>query len=320
MSISNGHSSPSQLRAAHFDSTPPVRFLIVGKQRSGTTLVHQILAGHPNIASNPREASSRLLTDLGASLFNTNRDLFLGNAKDSIGPSETISRLFDLAVEQGQRIDGHVAAGLKIATGWVHEAQALSDGILTHAPNLRIVHVRREDPVSACVSYEFAAANNRFQIYAGENAPTPRIKINRTQLIHYVADWWAINAAFDRLSALTHYMRVDYERDVLTGTLLDGRDLFEFVGAPIVAPTWVNLKKPLPPKEQTVTNLAECEDVAAGTLDALAADVPLSEIMRRYGPDLPTIAADLIGQAAGHPATILRRSYWRPLSWRLFGK
>lgn len=298
----------------------PVRFLVVGMQRSGTTLVHQLLAGHPDVASNPREAAPALFHDFGATYFNTNRNLFEGQSESALGPDQTLIRLFDLAVEQAASISNRGAAGLKVATGRIKEAEAMADAIVAHAPTLRVVHIRREDPIAACVSFEFASKNKRFQIHDGEDTPQPRIQIHRTRLVNYIHNWWAINAAFDRLSVLPHHLRVDYERDLASGALLGGETLFDFIGVEPVAPTWVTLKKSLPPKEETVVNLAECEDVAAGVIADLSRGAELPELFRRHGPSLPRVAADLAGQAMHHPATVLRRSYLRPLSWKLLGK
>ena len=64
--------------AARRPQEGPVRFLVVGMQRSGTTLVYQLLAGHPDVAANPREAAPALFHGLGAASFNTPRDLFAG--------------------------------------------------------------------------------------------------------------------------------------------------------------------------------------------------------------------------------------------------
>lgn len=300
----------------------PVRFLVTGMQRSGTTLVYQILAGHPDVAANPREAAPALFHGFNAASFNTPRDLFAGRKDaDPIGPGETLRRLFDLAVEEGTRIGDHAAAGLKVATGSPAEAVAMVEAILAHAPDLRIIHVRREDPVAVAASFvDFLQNPERRQIFEGSARPSPRLSIRRDVLVRHVHDWHFINAAFDRLAALPHYRRIDYGRDIASGALLGGAALFDAIGVPKMQPDWVSLRKSLPAKEETVVNLAECERVAAAVQAGLAEGMALPELFRRHGPSLASLVMRLAGEALRHPATSLRRSYWIPLKWKVAGQ
>lgn len=298
-------------------SAEPTFFLIVGMQRSGTTVVHQIVAGHPEVASNPREAAPRLFFDFGAALFNTDRKLFEAD-KEGLSEREVILDLFRVAVEQNGRIAAHSVAGLKVATGFTDQARRMVDAILEHLPDLKIIHVRRADPVAACASFLYASENRRFQIHEGENKPRPKITVETEYLLKYLYAWHSINRELERLSQLSGYTCIEYERDIASGEIFDGRAPFNFLGLRPLTVDWVTLTKSLPAKEEMITNAAECDAIAAAMMDDLRSGATMPALYRRYGPSLLEITKLRLREVGKHPMTCMRRSFWRPFSWKLF--
>ncbi|MCP4309315.1 MAG: sulfotransferase [bacterium] len=296
------------------------RFLVVGMQRSGTTLVHQIIAGHPDVFTHSREAAPRLFTEAGDSHFNTDRSLFpsdVPRGTQALDPDELVRLYFDAAVAHAGECLPDTVRGLKVATGLQHETKAMVEAIIEHFSDLAVIVVKRDDPLAACASYHFASHTGRFQAFEGEDVTAQPMTISRDYLVRYVHNWHAINAALHGLLALPRSMSVVYERDIAGGRLTDGGALFDFLGVDRRPVTWVSLRKSLPPPEDIVANHAECEKVAAEAVALLDCGADLAEVYNACGPPPLSVAAHLARHTLRHPGAIRLRSFWAPLGWSL---
>ncbi|MEO0451720.1 MAG: sulfotransferase [Pseudomonadota bacterium] len=294
------------------------RFLVVGMQRSGTTVVHQVISGHSRITTTPREVSPKLFYDFCDAYFNTNRNLFTARERSpESNKAQILAGLFETIASSGVSASVEECIGLKVATGMAAEAKKMVDAILEHAPELHIIHVERKDVVAACASFSFAEENRRFQIHEGEELPTPKIEIEREFLLQYIVNWKRINAEFERLSDLKHYSKISFEAEIASGQIQNGEKLFDFLGLEPEPVEWVTLQKSLPSKQDTVTNLEECESIATQVIDAFNAGASIQTIYDEHGPSLISVVIKRVKEFVRHPATVLRRSYWRTLSWKL---
>lgn len=298
------------------DNPTPLRFLVVGMQRSGTTVAHQVIAGHPQVASNPREVGPQLFTDFARSYYNSGYDLFAQDG-DRLSEGGTVERLFDLLVEQGQQIGDRPVIGLKVAVGQVQAAQEIATTIQQYMPALRVIHVARTDPIAAFASLRIAQKSGVFHTQGEGGQGVPKLTLSRHDLVRYINDWDGINRAFSSLSALPHYTHVNFEQDIQHGTYLNGKAIFECLGLDPMTPDWVSLRKGLPPVADIVVNLEEAEALFETLSPELEKGVDLRVLLCRYGSSLPQILAQMGRQALAHPATCLRRSYWSELMWKL---
>ena len=295
----------------------PRRFLVIGMQRSGTTVVHQILSGHPDVLSNPREAAPRLFYDYGAHYFNTEGKLFPTDNRAPLTRAELVRGYFDLAVAQAARGGAGGVRGLKVAIGSGSEAERMTDAVLSDFRDLKIVVVERRDGLAACVSFYFAQQNQRFQVFNGENLAPVRFRLDPDYLVRYLVNWYKINRALRRLSAAEAVLRIGFEDDLASGRVLDGEKIFRFVGLRPVPVRWVSLRKALPAPEEMLLNFEECRRTTAETIAALEEGADLPEVYRRAGPSLGGVIARMARHCMRHPGALRLPSFWAPLRWKL---
>ena len=298
---------------------PEQRFLVVGMQRSGTTLVHQLIAGHPDVFTHSREASTRLFTDFGAHYFNTDAGLFPTDhgPLNPVDADALLRMYFDVAVSHGGQPPEGAVRGLKIAIGYAKAAERFVEIVRHHFTDLFIVLVKRTDPVAACASFAFASKTGRFQVFQGDDEPFQRLKISREYLLRYIWNWSKINSSLDRLKELPNFLPISYEDDVLTQKLLSGTEVFEFLKVPQKQVNWISLKKSLASPKDTIQNFDEVAEVADKALAGILQGESYEEIFYKYGPSPPVVLYDMAKHAIRHPGAIRLKSFWAPMHWSI---
>lgn len=221
------------------------RFLIVGMQRSGTTVTHHCLGGHPQIALMTDEVSVDPFFTKGMSVFTTGRETFDARCRGYL-------RLFDAiataAVDRAVR-----AAGLKVALGTPEDAADLVECLQEHFPDIKVVMVRRNDLVAQCGSLRRAMRTGQWHAF-GKNSGRSgdKFAIPEDEFDDYMRGCRRIEAQLDRLKASHAVFELQYERDIAPG--MDKYRLFDFVGVERTAVTWMEMEKVSPPADEFITN------------------------------------------------------------------
>lgn len=262
------------------------RFLVVGMQRSGTTVTHQLVAGHPDIATNAREASAELFIDIGDSYFSTTKRLFPVHEEVGTQRPELVECYFDLAVRHGGDFDDKALRGLKVAVNRLDRTERMVESILRNMPDLKVILVARSNVVAAAMSaYLFARSHKHRLIHKVEDRGVYEpFELPAEFMANYVVKWRRTNTVLAKLLNLETAMEVHYEQDIEGKRLLDGKALFEFLRVKPVSVDWLTLKKNLSPPAELLTNFDEVKTLADHVTALVDSGCNDDEILRPYRP------------------------------------
>ena len=192
----------------------PAPVFIIGMPRSGTTLVEQILAGHPRVfaAGKSRElqvAVAGLETDNAGLAFPEIVPTLTGGALHRLG-----ARYVDAVIASGPEA-GRIEAGRIIdkMPGNFHFAGLIHLAL----PNARIIHVRR-DPIDTCLS----CFTQLFRV--GQ-----RLSYDPRELGRYYRAYEALMAHWDRVMPAGIMLDVRYE-DVVADVEREARRIVAHCG------------------------------------------------------------------------------------------
>jgi len=226
----------------------PTRYLIIGMQRSGTTVTHECLGGHPHV--------STLEPELNARSFSAGFDAFThGKIPQELRPL-SYYRLFD-ALAGLSATDQTTHLGVKCALSHPCEAEALVHSLQTFLPEAKAILVFRNDLVAQYASLIKAQKTRRWHASEPSNRTVDsdvRVRIGQRELLYYVANAFKIGIVLKKLVKTHSVFQVSYERDILPGNLEYCKKLLVFLGLPLVEMTWSDAQKLSPPPEDYVAN------------------------------------------------------------------
>jgi LPS sulfotransferase NodH len=150
-----------------------VRYIIVGAQRSGTTVVHMAAMGHPNVAALSDEVKINPLFAKGISSFTFGNDFTEEKEKGLSALFNTLTLLLSN--------DETIAHGCKIACANEKLADTLISALKTRLKDVKVILVVRKDLVA---QYGSALSSARTGIFHSWNRgydlqKIKKIKINR---------------------------------------------------------------------------------------------------------------------------------------------
>jgi hypothetical protein len=248
---------------------PRIRFLIIGMARSGTTITHQAVQGHPNIMSCMDELKVAPFFTQGVSVFtvsgrnNFERDNSYGMLIDAVTLFPTESRGPNV-LGYGGMADcpkGEVLAnGVKVAIDEVKDADDLVTAMQKYdsLKAVKVIRVNRRDLVAQCASLDRAWRTGRWHSFHTQAPAVPNpeapFKISEKVFGQYVDRAVGIRAAFDRL-ALTHsVIELSYEDEIAALGPAAFERVFRFLGVPPVTPSWIHSQKVAPPVSDYLLN------------------------------------------------------------------
>ena len=116
------------------------RYLIIGACRSGTTVVHLAIMGHPNVSALNDEVKINPFFTKGISAFTYGNDLEKEKEK---GYSVLFDALTKLTADQNT-----TTHGMKVATNSSYLAKSAIDVLDKYLDNVKIIVIRRRDLVA----------------------------------------------------------------------------------------------------------------------------------------------------------------------------
>ncbi len=128
----------------------PVPILIFGMPRSGTTLVEQVLAAHPEVHAGG-ELSAYTPKEVGMFELALRSQKWIEGADDVLGiPSNLPETLRKIGVRYARYVESLAPAAARVTDKWPLNFKYVGIAHLA-LPNARLIHVRR-DPVDTCFS------------------------------------------------------------------------------------------------------------------------------------------------------------------------
>jgi tetratricopeptide (TPR) repeat protein len=251
----------------------PTRFVIAGMQRSGTTVTHVCLNGHPDVAMPTDEVYV-------APFFTRGLATFTGGKESYKARQDGYRRLFELLTSMRAK-DTTRAIGFKTAVGTHHDAIDIANCLREYLPDVLLILVTRDDLVAQCGSLVRAQESGEWHVYEGKRTQPQgdKIAIEPGYFQDYARNCLDAVAQLRTLHATHRVLEFNYERDIVPGNAWG--KLFDFLGLPHVPITWLRMQKVAPPPRDFIENYDElCAQLAAmpvsGEAEQLAAAKALS--------------------------------------------
>lgn len=198
--------SPSLLERfgdAGAPSSSPI--FVVGMPRSGTTLIEQILASHPQVEGAGELKYLSRIADQN------------GGMPDALA-GITAARLREMG-------DAYLGAVAAISEGKPHVVDKMPANFMYVGlirlilPNARIIHARR-NPVDTCLSCYS-------KLFGGEQS----FAYDQAELGRFHRDYQGLMAHWQQVVPASHFLEVDYE-DVIGDIEAEARRMLDFLGLP----------------------------------------------------------------------------------------
>ncbi len=225
-------------------ASPLDYFLIVGLQRSGTSILHANVATHPRIEC----LTAELMVD---PLFTRGVDILTNRPCDTVRELDTgWKHLFRAACSLNATAETRLC-GAKVAVDDLFSARRIVSSILRAWPELKVLHVDRRDKVAQFGSLRNALATGVFcsESGSGEGRKTT---LDPSEFRNYLAVAGEVNRELATLARTNPFLRCDYE-DLLAGRDAFMAKVYRFLGSEPI-PFHDVLKKLLPPPRDYILN------------------------------------------------------------------
>lgn len=234
------------------------RFLVIGYQRSGTTVLSLLINGHPNVSSLDGELRIDPFFSLGTRTFT-------GGYASKIAAKNGHSLLFNALTSENYD-DQTIACGAKTVCNAPKLANKIVKTVSNHLKDVKIVLIRRENLVaqygSAMEQKRTGVSHSWYRNWKGQNAK--KLKINKLLFKRYVLVVLATYDELRKLARTNQILEISYEKFNQNKDSVYG-DILNFLDLPYIEPSWLSSKKVLPSPENYISNYKEIEMVLQET-------------------------------------------------------
>ncbi len=222
------------------------KYIIIGPGRSGTTVTHLILKGHPQVSALNDEVKIMELFGKGISAFTFGNDLEDETTKG-------FKKAYDLLALLNSGSETKVA-GIKCAVGSVETAKVFVKRIKMSFPDINIILTVREDILAQYGSRIRAKKTGLYHSWGNGKVKKPlNITIEKGMYSDYLLFNIKIIEILRSLKQTNRFLEISYEKDILP-SLNYYNKLYEFLELDQIEPTWVNSKKVAPSPREFITN------------------------------------------------------------------
>lgn len=242
------------------------KFIILGMQRSGTTVTHVCLNGHPHVTMPSDEVMTSPFFTRGLATFTGGKESY---ADRMLG----YEKLFELLTSL-HATDETQAIGFKTAVGNHHEALEVCTSVREYFPDVRIILVSRDDLVAQCGSLVRAEKSGEWHAWEGQKQSEldGKLTIDVERFREYASGCKQTVAQLRSLSTTHALLDFRYESHIAPG--VDHASLFDFLDLPQVEVSWLRMKKVAPPARDFIANY----DALATELEAMASPGEAEEL------------------------------------------
>jgi len=228
---------------------PPIRYLVIGCPRSGTTVMHMAMAGHPQVTSLSDEMETTPLFAMGLSTFTCGAE---SNAERQGG----LRALFD-AITTITAEPGHTHRGAKVCARSPAEALILVEALRAYLPEVRAILTIRDDLVAQYGSLRKARRSNVWHSWnPGAAAERNRkLKLNGWLFRRYAINTLEVIQTLRTLAESHQVLECSFER-LQTEANAIYQEAFSFLDLEPHPVSWLNARKVNPPPADYISNYA----------------------------------------------------------------
>lgn len=225
-------------------------YLVIGLPRSGTTVIHLLLRGHPSIAALNDELKVSPFFSKGISTFTFGNDV---SEEKDLG----FSVLFD-AISSISGKSNTTVAGAKCVCHSSIEARTAVSTLQGYLKNLKVILVVRNDLVAQCGSMISARKSGVFHSWSKEfeSRKINKFKINKWVFTRYAIKCLGLLEILRELHNTHDIIECIYE-DFVSDPAGVYKQLADFLNVPQVDATWLKSKKLMPDPNEYIKNYSE---------------------------------------------------------------
>lgn len=233
-------------------------YLILGQPRSGTTAIHLIARGHPNISALNDEVIIQNILEKGINIFTH------GNStRDEVDRSPWA--IFKFLAEYN-RDDASLAFGIKSAIGELNELERAVSILSTKLSHVAIIGCIRLDLLAQYASLKRAKITNKWHSWSKSKASSSDLllRIDPIEYSRYYIRGLRMIALIRSLQLSNPYLEVGYD-DIQDNISSAAPKIFDFLGVPSLHPSWSISQKVSPPPEKYIINYQQIRDIERQT-------------------------------------------------------
>jgi hypothetical protein len=251
------------------------KYIIIGPARSGTTVTHLILKGHPQVSALTDEVQIMKLFGEGISSYTSGND---SHTESISGFRSAYEMLALLNTSKDTK-----AAGIKSAVISIEAARVFVECIKSSFQDVKIIVVVREDILAQYASLIRARKTNVFHSWKikSDSKNLKKINIDKYYYSHYFIENIEIISILRNLRQTNRYLEISYEKDILPG-LNYCYKLYDFLELDYIEPTWVNSDKVAPLPKDFVHNYEKIKAIESDLLKNKKALFGFSYLFKFY--------------------------------------
>jgi hypothetical protein len=229
------------------------RYIVIGPGRSGTTVTHLLLRGHPDVAAVSDELRAKAIFDEGLNYFASGK---LHGDELVEGRRGIMDLFFNLCGG-----DQAVCSGVKFAVVTAHEAEVIVNYLQSELKDVKVIITSRDDVLAQYASLVKARKTGHWHSWTAnaEKAATT-VRLNRYEYSSYYKDNQRILESLRSLKETHDCIEINFEADLMSGTAYQAK-LFKFLGLRELEPDWLKSKKVSPPAEEYVQNYQQIKNL-----------------------------------------------------------
>lgn len=235
------------------------RFIIAGMKRSGTTLLHSALTGHPDVKGVRGEVIGLKVISHGPDLFTFNRVRTLGIDPVSLTRSN-LEYLFSLFDDRPQ------AVGFKTAFHLPELARSFLQAVKEADPGIKVITTVRKDCLATAASMMLAQKLKRFHTVGNQKTKDIRVRIDPVVFSRDVIRFRDMIDVFEGTIERGNHLGLTYEEDLARGVEQCYAKVCQFLNLEPVDPSWVKMKKQARHPSEFVSNYERLREIEEQTI------------------------------------------------------
>ena len=230
------------------------RFIVVGMQRSGTTVTASQLKRHPQVSASSDEVFVSPMFTQGTSAMTAGGEGYLERKAGYLGLFDTLTRSYANSATR--------ACGLKVALNSYEDAIDFANCLREFLPEVAVIMVHRTDLVAQYASLVRAEATAQWHAVPGDlEATDETLRLDPSDFERYATTCHRATAQLRMLEATHDLFEISYEHDIEGGAGFDG--MFRFLGLQPPESHRDSMRKVSPPPREYVENYDELRELAA---------------------------------------------------------